>query len=273
MRRCHIDYETCSPVDLPAAGASRYSRHPETRVLMCAYAFDDGPVKQWVPAEGEAIPEDFEDAIEDPEIVKYAWNAPFEMAITEHVLEVPVDVREWRDVMVMSLYCSLPAKLEKCGPIIRLPPELLKMSGKRLINLFSSGQKHWTEEPLKWEEFKEYNVGDVESERGIYHRLRKFDLPDYEWEAWFLDYEINQRGIPIAVERCKNVVKAKDVLVTRYLKEMKEITGLQNPNSRDQLLGWLKENGYRYEDLKAAHIEQAIEAFEEEQRWDDEIPF
>ena len=92
-------------------------------------------------------------------------------------------------------------------------------------------------------------------------------------EAWFLDYEINQRGIPIAVERCKNVVKAKDVLVTRYLKEMKEITGLQNPNSRDQLLGWLKENGYRYEDLKAAHIEQAIEAFEGEQRWHDEIPF
>ena len=268
MRVLHTDYETASQLDVTKVGSTKYARHPSTRVLMVAYALDDGPIQQWVPAEAQAIPDDLRAWLADDQIVKVAWNVAFEWAITEFVLKIKTHVTSWKDAMVMAYYVSLPGKLAAAGPILRLPAGMLKTAGSHLIKMFSTYKYHWTEKPEHWSQFKYYNRQDVRAEREIYRRLRPFDLPWYEWRAWHLDQEINRRGIPVNVERCRNVVRIRDQFMERYREEMKERTGLENPNSGKQLLPWLKDRGYTYNDLRAGHVSSMLdEAIDMVENW------
>lgn len=272
-KRWHHDFETFSLEDVTKVGASRYARHESTEPLMLAYAFDDEPVKQWVPAEGQPMPAEVEDAVLDDRILKYAWNKNFEWNIWTHSLDMPTPHRAWRDPMVMALSLSLPGKLLKCGQVLRLDEKYLKQDGHRLINWFSklrpatktkpARRVHFHEQWAKWQEFLEYNRMDTESERKIYRILRKYDLPEHEWELWHLDQEINDRGMPINMEMCRNVIEVRDELVADRLQEMEEITRLDNPNAQAQLLGWLQDQGYPFNDLKAGHIRRAMEKYDQ----------
>lgn len=272
-KRFHHDFESFSEQDLTKCGASRYARDPSTEALMLAYAFDDEPVKQWVPAEGQPMPAEVEDAMFDDRIRKYAWNKSFEWNIWTHTLGMETPHTAWRDPMVMALSLSLPGKLSKCGKVLRLDEKYLKEDGHRLINWFSKlrpatktlpvRRVQWYEKYDKWLEFLQYNRMDTVSERKIYHILRKYDLPDHEWDLWHLDQEINSRGMPVNMEMCRNVIEARDELVADRLDEMHEITGLDNPNATAQVLSWLQNNGYPFDDMKAGHIRRAMEKYDE----------
>lgn len=255
-----IDYETASPVDIRAHGVYRYAKHPDTKVLLCAYAFDSEPVRQWCPAEFEPIPDDLYEALLDPVIEKHAWNVEFERAITKHVMGVETPVESWRDTMVLALGLSLPGKLLKCCEVMRLPEELRKTDGQPLITRFSVKQMKWWDEKQAeyWQKFKAYNVTDVEAEREVYRRLKKFDLPEHEWQVFAVDRRINERGIPTNMRMCRSTIRIRDALVSEYLAEMNTMTGLDNSNSVQQLLPWLQEQGYAYDDCKASHIRDAF---------------
>ena len=122
--RVHIDFETFSEISLPNHGVSRYTRHPSTDVLMGAWSLNDVKQKQWIPAEGEPLPADLKEALEDPHVIKWAWNAPFEVNVTRNVLGLDTPLESWRDTMVLALTCSLPGKLEKAGPVVDLAEDL-----------------------------------------------------------------------------------------------------------------------------------------------------
>lgn len=271
--RLHHDHETFSEVDLRKTGVSIYSRHPSTEILMTGFAFDDGPVQQWVPGEGEQMPAQLEDALLDPDIKKYAWNAQFERYIWKYCYGIDIPLDQWRDPMVMAYSVSFPGQLLKCGEVLKLDEEYLKKDGHRLINWFSKMRPatktmpirrvRWYQKMDLWREYKEYNIWDVKSERKIYRILRKYDLPDHEWELWALDQEINERGIPVNMEMCRNIIEVRDELVGARLERMKEISGLDNPNANQQLLPWLQDNGYVFDDLKAGHIRRGKEKIEE----------
>lgn len=47
----------------------------------------------------------------------------------------------------------------------------------------------------KWEKFKAYNLRDVETEMSIQKKLSRFPVPDFIWDEYHLDQEINDRGI------------------------------------------------------------------------------
>lgn len=274
--RFHHDFETFSEVDVTKVGASRYARHESTEPLMLSYAFDDAKVKQWIPAEGQPLPAEVEDTMLDERIKKFAWNKNFEWNIWKHSLGIDTPHSAWRDPMVMALSLSLPGKLSKCGQVLRLDEKYLKEDGKKLINWFSKlrpatktmsiRRVHWYEKYEKWLEFLQYNRMDTVSERKIYRILRKYDLPEHEWELWVLDQEINDHGMPVNMEMCNNVIEARDELVADRLDEMAEITQLENPNSNAPLLKWLQDNGYPFNDLKAGHIRRAGERFDETER-------
>jgi DNA polymerase len=287
-RRLHLDYETYSDLDLTKVGTSRYARHYSTEVLMCAYAFNDGPVRQWVPAEGEPIPDDLAEALVDPAVLKWAWNAPFEMAITEHVLGIEVVIEQWRDTMVQALHCSLPGKLETCGPVVGLPMDKQKdRRGKTLMRKFSfprkpskrdpSTRRYWHQAFDDWQEYLEYNRQDVIAERAILARLWKYQMSDDEWEFWFLDQRINRAGLPINRAMVENAIRVYEEALgsveegTGAFGEMAEITGLSNPNSLQQLLPWLQSQGYMFDDCKAGHIRTALRYFDQRpDHWTDE---
>lgn len=281
-RVLHIDYETYSTVDLRKAGASRYARDPSTRILMLAYGWDEKNIRQWVPDPSlrgraliDSMPADLRLAFLDPSVTLAAWNAPFEMAITEHTLGLDIPISRWMDVMVLAYSLSLPGKLEKCGEVIGLSEERRKMArGKLLVRKFCQPRKPtknkpWMvstseTDPEEWQEFLDYNRRDVVAEIAIYKRLRKYQMPDHEWALWHLDQKINNAGIPINLRAVRAAVRLTAATTRKDLREMQALTGLANPNSGPQLLPWLREHGYVYLDLKKGHIERAAKAVRQE---------
>lgn len=276
-KRFHHDFETFSLLDVTKVGSSRYSRHPSTEVLMLGWKtelMDEREVRQWVPVEGQLMPAEVEDYYLDDRVLKFAWNKPFEDNIWTHALGMPkLKGSVWRDPMVLAYSCSLPGKLEKAGPIANIPKDMLKQSGTRLINWFSklrpatktmpARRVHWHQKYDLWLEYLDYNRHDVMAESKIWLNLSPYNLPDHEWELYALDQEINERGIPINMSMVYNAVELRDDLVEDLLKRMGELTGLDNPNSGQQLLPWLQEEGYPFNDLKAGHIKQALQRLDD----------
>lgn len=273
----NLDYETFSHENLKDCGADVYARHPSTSVLMAAYRINGGEVRQWIPEEGQPIPRDLDEALEDPEVKKWAWNAPFEMQITKHVLGRTVDVRQWRCTMALSHLCGFPGQLEKAGPAIGLDTDKLKLdTGKRLMRKFSSRQKsrrkatmgqmirtHWFEALDDWERYLEYNRADVIAESEIKTILDPYQPPAHEWALWELDQIINARGLPINVPMVRNAVAIYEESYQIGFKRMQELTGLSNPMSPAQLLPWLQDEGYPFDDLLKGHVKQARSYFDE----------
>lgn len=268
--RVHIDYETFSTVSLPSVGVGRYSRHPTTEVLMGAWSINDSKQPQWSPAEGMSVPSSLKEALEDPGVIKWAWNAPFEINITRNVLKIDTPLESWRCTMVLALTCSLPGKLEKAGPVLDLEEDKLKSAkGRRLMKTFSepskptakkpSNRTHWFEQYDKWLEYLEYNDQDETAERAIWHRLKNYQPPDHEWRSWHRDQRINELGIPINMRMVRNAITIYETALRHKLGEMSELTALSNANSGSQLLPWLRDKGYPFEDLKKGHVKRAIE--------------
>lgn len=262
MTHLSLDYETASAVDLIGSGLHAYARDPSTRVLMAAYAIDDGPVQLWQPHEQSKAPADLRDAMRDPSVEKWAWNASFENAITEHVLGLRVP--RWRDTMVNALYASLPGSLALAGAALGLPEELLKNpEGKRLIRRFSLPKadgtfNDWSTHPDDWELFCSYCKQDVVTEREIRTRLSKIVVPEAEWALWELDQEINRRGVPVDVEFVRQAIKIGAAEKARLVHILKRETGLPNPMTQAAFLEWARDNGYPFGDLKKATVERAI---------------
>lgn len=272
--RLHNDFETYCDESVTDLGASRYARHPSCENLMLGYAFQDDEIKQWVPAEGQRMPKDLRDATRDPDVVFFAWNKPFEWSIWKHVEGIEIPHERWRDAMVLAYSLALPGSLEKAGEVVQLPQDQKKHSrGKALIRKFCAPRKPtktkpWTRagfhtDPKDWEEFKDYNRADVGAERAIWKRLRAYNMPQHEWELWVLDQIINEAGIPVNMKVVDNAIDVAANVVRKRLQIMADITGLKNPNSTGQLLPWLQDEGYPFDDLKKGHVKRALERVEE----------
>ena len=270
MQILSLDFESFSKLDLPKVGTSRYWRHKSTRPLLLGWAIDDDPVEVWRIAEGQKCPKKLKEALRDPDVVKCAWNAPFEMQAFEFGLDYPIPIEEWIDAMVLAMTLSFPGKLEKVGPIIGLPEDKVKSArGKALIRKFCKPRKptkakphtvcDWTTDPEEWEEFVEYCRQDVEAERAIRKKLWKWNLPQHEWDLWHIDQHINRAGIPVNRRVVNNAIDVAAYVTTNRLDQMRNITGLKNPNSNQQLLPWLQEHGYKFDDLKKGHVQRALD--------------
>lgn len=275
VRRMAHDFETYCDENVTDVSADAYSLHPSCDILMCAYAFDEDPVRQWVPEEGERMPNDLEDALLDERVQKTCWNKSFEYAIWKNVAGIEIPHNQWRDTQALSFSLALPGSLDKAGQVVGLSEEHAKSAqGKALMRVFSMPRKpsklkpwtrtRWYMEPQKWEQYLDYNRQDVEAERAILRKLRKFDMPEHEWELWVIDQIINERGIPFNMAAVDNAVRLYEHLIEDRMSRMKKITGLANPNSGPQLLPWLQEHGYVFDDLKKGHVQRASDRAKEE---------
>lgn len=263
-----LDYETFSMVDLKKVGGGNYFRDPSTEALMVAYEFNGGPIEQISYAEGEDESKWFQEAMIDPDVEKWAWNAPFEIGIRRHTQKQPVDLRQWRDTMVLAAYCSFPMQLEKAGPALGFPEEECKMpQGKVLMRRFSFPWKptktmpnrtriNWWDDPVRWNLYLEYNRRDVAIEGKIGRRLMRHNWEPL-WEQWVLDQEINERGLPINLNMVRNANAVYETAYEIGFNRMRELTGLDNPMSGQQLIPWLIERGYPFSDLKKGHVQRS----------------
>lgn len=250
----HIDFETWSHLDIRKVGTDVYARNCEP--LMMAWAEGDEAPKLWL--RGEKFPVHL-----FSQTRKAAYNAAFERAILRHCFQIDTPAAEWVDVPNLVRYATMPAKLKGASEYLQLG-DLAKHDGSRLINKFCKPHKgrfiQPEEAPDDWETFKEYCKQDVVAEREILHRLqRTFSLGAFEQRVATLDMEINERGIPVDVQF---VSHARDLVAAEKHKlkdELRELTGLSNPNSGQQMLGWLRERGYPYNSLLKKRVDKAMQ--------------
>ena len=259
MRCISIDIETYSDVDLSKCGVYKYASSPNFEILLFGYSVDGGDVKVADFACGEEIPAEILAALSDESVTKWAFNAMFERVCLSNYLGEWLEPESWKCSMVWSATLGLPLSLENVGAV--LGPEKQKLSeGKDLIRYFcvpckptkaNGGRTRNLPEHdrEKWERFKAYNLRDVEAEMQIQQRLSKFPVPDFVWEEYWQDQEINDRGIGVDMEMVRNAIAMEGRSKSELSAAMQELTELENPNSVQQMKQWLSENGMETDSL------------------------
>lgn len=266
----HLDYETASEVDLPKRGLDVYTDHPSTRIHMCAYAFDDGEVKLWDRYnDGEIMPAELAEAISDPHVRRWAFNMPFEFAVSRRIAGLRMPFGNTRCVMALAYLFSFSGRLEEIVQQMALGTQFHKdEEGKRLVKLFCGPQRitqanphlwrtHETD-PDDWEKFRSYCKQDVVAERAIKTNLVRYPIPDIEWFLYELDLRINSRGFKVDPVFSRNALAMAERRKAELLDVMKQITNLANPNSTSQLLPWLQDRGYPFSDLQKNTVKKVL---------------
>ena len=252
MNHLSIDIETRSDVDIGSAGAYRYAQSEDFEILLFAYMADDEEVKIVDLKQGERIPEGIVCALQDPDVIKHAYNAAFEWyCLNRAGYQTPIE--QWQCTMIHGLYCGYTAGLEATGKAIGLPQDKQKLTvGKALIRYFCCPQKATKSnggrkynDPVhdldKWNLFKEYCKQDVVTENEIGKRVSLFPVPDSEWNLWRLDVKMNAFGVRVDRQLIDGALYIAAESEARLTEEAQAITGLDNPNSTTQLLGWLND--------------------------------
>lgn len=269
MRFISIDIESYSDIDINKAGVYRYVDSPEFKILLFAYAVDGGEVQLVDLTRGERIPKEILDALSDPSITKWAYNANFERVALSAFLGMPtgqyLDPEGWKCSMVWAATLGLPMGLAKVGEVLALDKQ--KMSeGRGLIYKFckpdkKTGKRVMPEDfPEDWETFRRYNIRDVETEMGIQKMISPFPCSDELWQEYWIDQRINDRGVEVDLTLAKNAVEMSGVLSQDLKERMRDLTGLENPNSTAQLDLWLREHGVDMDSLGKKDVAAVIDA-------------
>ncbi len=244
---------------------------------MLAYAFNDAEPRLWKIWTGEEMPADLRAGLMDPEVMLGAWNFNFEKDITEFQIGIPTPLSRWFDPSVLCAYMSLPIGLDRASKALGLVEKKIHQVGsKRGIKLFSEPSKStkkmikngfdatyfkdWNSHPEDWQIWCDYCLQDVRAEREAWYAAVAYNCPmtDEEFRAWQLDQRMNETGVYIDEAYVVNAKKLAEAEANEILDEIKANTGLENPNSRDQLIVWLQERGYPYYSLDKEHIDEAL---------------
>ena len=286
MKTISIDLETYSDVDLQKCGVYKYAQSENFEILLFGYSVDGGEVSVVDIAQGEKIPKEIIKALADESVIKWAFNASFErVCLSEYLRKYHkkdfisysfdedtvgdyLDPSSWKCSMIWSAYMGLPLSLAGAGAVLGLEEQKLT-EGKNLIRYFCVPCKPTKvnggrtrnlpqHDSPKWELFKKYNKRDVEVEMSIQEKLHKFPVPDFVWEEYHLDQEINDRGIALDMAVVENAIIFDERSKSLLSEKMQELTGLDNPNSVQQMKGWLSENGLEMESLGKKEVAEVL---------------
>jgi DNA polymerase len=274
MHVISIDIETFSDIDLGKCGVYRYAESPSFDILLFSYSMDDGQIKPIDLAGGEKLPEEIINALMDASIIKTAFNANFERVCLMKYLcrvlgkEVYLDPSSWRCSEVQAAMLGLPLHLEGVAQVLQLEEQ--KMSeGKALIRYFcmpckptaaNGGRKRNlpSDAPEKWEQFKAYNIRDVEVELAIRKKLEKYPIPEAELDLYVLEQKINDRGFQADMNFVMQAITCDRQFSVAATEKAYELTGLENPNSVAQLKDWLVGRGVEVENLSKKNVQELV---------------
>ena len=279
MKKWHhvsVDIETFSDVDIKKAGLYKYAQSPAFDILLIAWAVNDGPVRIVDLARGES-PLAFLTAYYDTCAVLHAYNASFEhycLNTWAHRNGLdPRPISDWRCTMAHGLYCGYTAGLGATGEAMGLPQDKRKLGiGAALIRKFCVPQKPdrshpepWRVRPEdeleKWELFKAYCKQDVATEREIERRLHNWPMTDKEQRIWELTCEANAGGVGVDTDLVDAAIAIGEAEQAQMMEEAREISGLDNPKSVQQLMKWLNtELDEEVTDLKKATVAGLLSA-------------
>nr|DAY94634.1 MAG TPA: DNA polymerase I [Caudoviricetes sp.] len=281
-----LDVETFSDVDLKKCGVYKYAESSDFEILLFGVSVDGGEVTVYDLASGDTVPEEIIRALADDSVIKWAYNASFERvclsvwlrrnypqyfssySIEDDTVRNYLDPSSWRCSLVWGAYMGLPLSLEGIGKVLKL--ENQKMAeGKALIRYFcvpckptkaNGGRMRNLPEhdPVKWSTFIAYNKRDVETEMAIQQKLSKFPVPDFLWEEYHLDQEINDRGIQLDMVLVEQAIAIDNRSREELSAKMRQLTALENPNSVQQMKEWLTKHGLEVDSLDKKSVKELL---------------
>lgn len=292
IKNLSLDLETKSSVDIGKSGAYKYAESPDFAILLFGVSINHGPITVYDLACGDTVPEEIIAALSDDRVTKWAYNASFERvclsvwlrrnypqhfrsySIPGDPVQNYLDPASWKCTLVWAAYNGLPLGLEKVGAVLGFEEQKLK-EGKDLIKYFccpckptkSNGGRTWNlphHAPEKWELFKKYNERDVQVEMQIQERLKNYPVPDFVWDEYHLDQQINDRGIMIDQGMVREALRIDELSKTDLTARMQKKTGLDNPNSVIQMKDYLAENGMEVESLGKKDVAAMIKTAPED---------
>ena len=276
--RLSLDIETFSSEDLSRSGVYRYAEATDFSVLLIGWSLDGGPVKVADLASGETLPPELLQALMNPAVEKWAFNAAFERVCLSRLLRDLGYLKEgeflspvsWRCTMVWSAYLGLPMSLAGAGAVLGLDKQKLS-SGKELIRYFcqpakpsilnGQGSRNLSStDPERWGQFVEYNRRDVETEQGIQQRLSGYPVPESVWKEYELDQAINDRGIRVDTGFVAAALEIDAISRRELTAELARLTDIVNPNSTAQIRDWLTAHGAAVSKLDKKTVQGLIDA-------------
>ena len=292
IKNLSLDLETKSSVDIGKSGAYKYAESPDFAILLFGVSINHGPITVYDLACGDSVPEEIIAALSDDQVTKWAYNASFERiclsvwlrrnypqhfrsySIPGDPVQNYLNPASWKCTLVWAAYNGLPLGLEKVGAVLGFEEQKLK-EGKDLIKYFccpckptkSNGGRTWNlphHAPEKWALFKKYNERDVQVEMQIQERLKNYPVPDFVWDEYHLDQQINDRGIMIDQEMVREALRIDELSKTDLTSRMQKKTGLDNPNSVIQMKDYLAENGMEVESLGKKDVAAMIKTAPED---------
>ena len=288
IKNLSLDLETKSSVDIAKCGVYKYAESPDFEILLFGVSVNHGPITVYDLACGDKVPEEIIAALSDDRVTKFAYNAAFERVClsvwlhknypqhfkTYSVRGDPVqnylDPSSWKCTMVWAAYNGLPLGLDKVGAVLGFEEQKLR-EGKELVKYFccpckptkKNGGRTWNlphHAPEKWALFKKYNERDVQVEMQIQERLKNYQVPDFVWDEYHLDQEINDRGIMIDQEMVSQALRIDELSKSDLTARMRQKTGLENPGSVVQMKNYLAENGMEVDTLGKKDVAAMIKA-------------
>ena len=267
-RHVSVDIETYSDVDIKKAGLYKYAQSPAFEILLIAYAVDAGPVQIIDLARGED-PAPFLELLGASDCLFHAYNAAFEHYCINtwcqrKGYDLGLAVGDWFCTMTHGLYCGYTAGLAAIGEAMGLPQDKRKLGvGAALIRKFcvpgkekaaplvdglvaeedtlTKVRRRIAAEPEKWDLFKTYCKQDVETEREIERRLKKWPMPAREQILWELTTESNITGVGVDRQLVDGALYLSGAEQAALVDEAQKISGLGNPKSVQQLMKWLND--------------------------------
>ena len=292
IKSLSLDLETKSSVDISKCGAYKYAESPDFEILLFGVSVNHGPITVYDLACGDTVPDEIICALSDDSVIKTAYNAAFERIClsvwlrkyypqhfkTYSIPGDPVrnylDPSSWRCTLVWAAYNGLPLGLEKVGTVLGFEAQKLK-EGKDLIKYFccpckptkKNGGRTWNlphHDPDKWALFKRYNERDVLVELQIQERLKNYPVPDFVWDEYCLDQEINDRGIMIDQEMVTQALRIDELSKTDLTVRLKRKTGLENPGSVIQMKSYLSKKGMDVDSLGKKEVAAMLKSAPED---------
>ncbi len=288
MKNLEIDIESYSSIDLNKCGVYKYAEAEDFEILLFGYSIDGGDVVVVDLATGECIPQEVLDALTDDTVTKWAFNAAFErICLSRYLSDLGLSLdpfhdnhplsqesarylkpESWKCSMIWSAYLGLPLSLEGVGSVLGLEKQKLS-EGKDLIRYFcvpckptkaNGGRTRnlYFHDTDKWERFKAYNKRDVEAEMQIQAKLVKYPMPDFVWDEYHIDQEINDRGIALDMTLVEQAIAMDERSKVALTEKMKQLTELDNPNSVVQMKQWLLDNGLEMESLGKKEVADVL---------------
>ncbi|RRN50873.1 hypothetical protein EI220_06250 [Streptococcus suis] len=281
IRELSIDIETYCEIDLRKSGVYRYAEDDSFAILLFAVSVDNGPVTVY-DFNKEKLSQDILEALVDDRVIKWAFNATFERICLSNwlkkyhpdlLLDGFLSPVSWRCSMIWSAYLGLPLSLDGVGTVLKLKDQKMR-EGADLIRYFCVPCKPTKvnggrvrnfphHAPDKWSTFIDYNRRDVEVELAIKERLKNFPVPDFVWDEYLQDQIINDHGIGIDVDFVKAAIKIDAESKAKIQEELKALTGLENPNSILQMIGWLRDHGVTTDSLDKKAVKELLKTVDE----------